>query len=305
MAVLRFTVETGAGQRLDRVCALRNPEITRSRLKNGARRVLVNGKESKLSRPVRVGDEVLVEWDDPVPGDILPEDIELRIIFENDDVTIVNKRQGMVTHPAAGNWSGTLVNALLWHWRRSAPDGNPRPGIVHRLDKDTSGLIITAKNPETEAFLQESFRKRAVTKVYAAILTRVPPSKRGEIRTNIVRDPGNRKRFTWTDKADKGKSAWTSYRVVKSWGNYALVLFRLHTGRTHQLRVHSKFIGCPILGDPVYGKRDALFPDATLMLHAGKLVITLPGDDGPTAFTAPLPARFKEVITALEKGNHR
>lgn len=301
MPVLRFTVESGGGQRLDRACALRNPGITRSRLKNGAKRILVNGKEAKMSRAVRAGDEVLVEWEDPVPGDILPEDIELKIVFENDDVTVVNKRQGMVTHPAAGNWSGTLVNALLWHWKREVPDGNQRPGIVHRLDKDTSGLIITAKNPEAEASLQEAFKKRTVTKVYASLLTRVPPSAKGEIRTNIVRDPGNRKRFTWTDKAERGKSAWTSYRVLKTWGNYALVLFRLHTGRTHQIRVHSKYLGCPILGDPIYGKRDALFPDATLMLHAAKLVIALPGEKEPTTFTAPLPARFKEIVTALEE----
>jgi len=299
-----LTIEVGesaaGGVRLDRYCASLPGAISRSRLKNGAIGISVNGKAAKLSRVVVPGDSIRVSWEDPIPEDLNPEDIPLDILFENPDVTVINKRQGMVTHPGAGNWSGTLVNALLWHWKTSALQGNHRPGIVHRLDKDTSGAIITARNPETESFLQEQFRSRKTRKLYIAILSGVPKAPVGDIRTNILRDPKNRKRFTWIDDTAKGKSARTEYRVLRVYGSYALVVFTLHTGRTHQIRVHSKFLGCPILGDPVYGKKDRLFPDATLMLHAWKLSITLPGDDIPRRFIAPVPLRFKKIIHALK-----
>lgn len=290
-----------AGMRLDRYCALRPGSVSRSRLKNGALSVTVNGQPAKLSRIVRPGDRIFLSWEDPESEDLVPENIPLDILYEDSNVTVVNKRQGMVTHPAAGNWSGTLVHALLWHWKQEAPSGNPRPGIVHRLDKDTSGIIITARNPDTETWLQSQFRTRRVRKTYAAILQGVPARRSGEIKTQILRDPRNRKRFTWSDDSSKGKFAHTDYRVVRSYGGYALVLFTLHTGRTHQIRVHSKFLGCPILGDPIYGKKDPSFQGATLMLHAYRLVIRLPGIDRPLRFIAPIPPRFRKVIRALRK----
>ncbi len=301
-----LTIEVGEGAsggvRLDRYCASLPGAISRSRLKNGALEISVNGKTAKLSRVVVPGDSIRVCWEDPVPENLSPENLPLDILFENADVTVVNKRQGMVTHPGAGNWCGTLVNALLWHWNMAAPEGNHRPGIVHRLDKDTSGAIITARNPATETFLQEQFRGRKTKKKYLAILTGVPKSPVGDIRTNIHRDPKNRKRFTWSSDETKGKRARTEYRVLRAYGTYALVVFTLHTGRTHQIRVHSKYLGCPILGDPIYGKKDRFFPDATLMLHAWKLSISLPGEDQPRRFIAPVPVRFKKVIKAL-RGN--
>ena len=296
---IEVDVSAAAGMRLDRYCALRSGQVSRSRLKNGALSVTVNGLPAKLSRTVRPGDRIFLSWEDPEPEALVPENIPLEILYEDENVTVVNKRQGMVTHPAAGNWSGTLVHALLWHWKQEAPSGNPRPGIVHRLDKDTSGIIITARNPETETWLQTQFRTRRVRKTYAAILKGVPPRRSGEIKTQILRDPKNRKRFTWSDDVTKGKFAHTDYRVVRVYGGYALVLFTLHTGRTHQIRVHSKFLGCPILGDPIYGKKDALFQGATLMLHAYRLVIRLPGIDTAMRFIAPIPPRFRKVIRAL------
>jgi 23S rRNA pseudouridine1911/1915/1917 synthase len=303
MSEIRLTVddEYTGGIRLDRYCASRPGAITRSRLKNGASDIAVNGQRSKLSRIVRAGDCIVISWEDPVPEDIAPENIPLRILFENENVTVVNKKQGMVTHPGAGNWTGTLVHALLWHWKLEAPAGNPRPGIVHRLDRDTSGVIVTARNPETESYLQDEFRHRHVRKTYIAILSGIPKTREGEVRTQLIRDPKNRKRFTWTNDPEKGKFSHTSYRVVKTYGSYALVVFSLHTGRTHQLRVHSKYLGCPILGDPVYGKKDAIFTDATLMLHARKLVIRLPGETKGTLFSAPVPARFRKVIRKLQE----
>ena len=288
------------GIRLDRYCAVQNGSVTRSRLKNGVTAIFVNDKPAKMSRLVKSGDRIRITWEDPIPEELIPEDIPLDIIYEDQTVTVVNKPQGMVTHPAAGNWSGTLVNALLWHWHTLSPDGNLRPGIVHRLDKDTSGVIITARTPEAESWLQNQFRLRKTTKTYAAILCGIPKTMSGEIRTRIVRDPRNRKRFTWSEKETIGKNAHTGYRVVKVYDNYALVLFRLYTGRTHQLRVHSKYLGCPILGDPVYGKKDRSFPDATLMLHAKTLSICLPGKDVPVQFSAPIPIRFKKIVQELK-----
>lgn len=289
------------GIRLDRYCALQPGAISRSRLKNGALSVTVNGKPSKLSKAIHSGDVIRVSWEDPVPEDLVPENIPLDIIYEDDSVTVVNKRQGMVTHPGAGNWTGTLVHALLWHWKQAAPEGNLRPGIVHRLDKDTSGILIAARSPEAETWLQEQFRERKVRKVYAAILKGVPKARDGEIKNWIFRDPRNRKRFTASDTPGKGRFAHTRYRVVRVYGQYALVLFSLHTGRTHQLRVHSKCLGTPILGDPVYGKKDTLFDTASLMLHAKVLKIRLPGAARMTVFRAPLPLRFKKVLRALKE----
>lgn len=301
MSELILTVgsDAGAGMRLDRYCSLHAGPVSRSRLKNGALSVTINGKAVKLSKIVRQSDIVSLSWEDPVPERIEPENIPLHILYEDENVTVIDKRQGMVTHPAAGNWSGTLVNALMWHWGLESGGINLRPGIVHRLDKDTSGVIITARNPETETFLQARFKNRDTVKVYAAILCGIPAVKSGEVRTRIVRDPKNRKRFTWTDDQSRGKHAHTSFRVVKTYGPFALALFRIHTGRTHQIRVHCKYLGCPILGDPIYGKRDKQFPDATLMLHAKRLTVPLPGKKGALTVRAPIPARFRRVIARL------
>lgn len=289
------------GIRLDQYCSLDDTHLTRSRLKTAAREITVNGKTAKLSRTVREGDRIRVLWIDPVPETIQGEDIPLTVVYEDENVTVINKAQGMVTHPAAGNWSGTLVNALMWRWQRDSAGVQNRSGIVHRLDKDTSGLIITARTIEAEQWLSSQFRRRKTKKVYAAILQGIPKERRGDIRIRLVRDGKNRKRYTWTLNPEKGKDSHTSYRVIKTYGSYSLVLFRLHTGRTHQLRVHSKFLGTPILGDPVYGKKDVLFPDATLMLHAMKLAICLPGDKKAERFYSPVPPRFRRCIAVLKQ----
>ncbi len=300
MPKILLTVDQSAegGMRLDMYCVKADRSLTRSRLKNGAREIRVNGFEAKLSRTVRPGDTIAVEWDDPEQEQVEPEDIPLSVLFENEHVTVVNKRQGMVTHPAAGNWTGTLVHALLWRWKKDQTN-ELRAGIVHRLDKDTSGVIITARDRETESLLQKRFKNHAVRKTYIAIVCGIPRAKEGVIETRLVRDPGNRKRFTWTDNPEKGKFAKTSYRVIKTLDGYSLVVFTLHTGRTHQIRVHSKYLGTPILGDPVYGKRDKRFPDATLMLHARRLSIRIPGEDDVMTFKAPVPRRFRRIIQLL------
>jgi 23S rRNA pseudouridine1911/1915/1917 synthase len=215
----------------------------------------------------------------------------------------------MVVHPGAGNHSGTLANALLYRrLNRGSPPaaglsgsvpGACRPGIVHRLDKDTSGVIIASYDDAALAFLADQFKARTVKKTYAAIVRGTPREKTGIIKTRIVRDSRDRKRFAVS--TDRGKSALTRYRVIRSRGVYSLLLLRPRTGRTHQLRVHLRHLGCPILGDSVYGLPDRQFPKATLMLHARTLAIILPGRDAPSLFKAPLPARFRDWISAMPK----
>lgn len=303
MSTITVTVDhsVGNGSRLDVYCSQKNNSLTRSYLKNRVTHITVNGLPAKLSRTIHFGDKVSIVLQDPVSQKIEPENIPLRILFENEYVTVINKKQGMVTHPAVGNWSGTLVHALLWHWKREIPLDTYRTGIVHRLDKDTSGVIITAKNFETEKKLKLAFKKHRVRKTYIAILCGVPKESSGIIETQIFRDPKNRKRFTWAINSDLGKYAKTSYRVVKTLGNYSLVSFTLHTGRTHQIRVHARYLGTPILGDPIYGKKDKRFSDATLMLHARRLTIRVPGIEALQTISAPVPVRFRSVIENLQE----
>lgn len=299
-------------ERLDKYVASIPEGINRSRLKSGVNQVLVNGKKSKLSTKVSAGDEIYLEWEDSVPQDIEAQNIPLNIIYEDSNVTVLNKKQGMVTHPGAGNWEGTLVNALLYHWGRSSIPQNPdadtdsqlkamRPGIVHRLDKDTSGVIITARNRETEEFLSSQFKNhKSLSKIYICICSGHPPVREGIIKTNIVRDTRDRKKFKAVDLESEGKTAISKFKCIGCYGPYSLMKVKIYTGRTHQIRVHLKFIGCPILGDPIYSKgtKGTTFEGASLMLHAFKLRIHLP-DNQEKCFTAKVPLRFKKVIKKL------
>lgn len=295
--------------RLDVFISLCCPELTRSHLKNSLSKLTVNDLPSKLSKKIKAGDVVFFAWEEPKPHDLVSQDIPLEIIYEDENVTVVNKPQCLVVHPAAGNWDNTLVNALLFHWKTSLnalqkvddSKTNLRPGIVHRLDKDTSGLIITARNYESEAWLQKQFFMRRVKKEYIAILCGVPKNLSGEIKINLIRDSKNRQRFTWSDSLDKGKFSHTIYKVTKIYGNYCLVKLKLKTGRTHQLRVHMKYLGCPILGDPIYGKKDLNFPNSTLMLHSKNLGVFLPQKTEMSFFTSEIPLRFKKIILCLRK----
>ncbi len=282
--------------------------ISRSRLKNGVSSITVNGNKAKLSSKLSGGEKVEILWDDPEPENIVPEDLPLETVFENDDVLVINKKQGMVVHPAAGNWTGTLVNALLFRWhmdeiRKVSQDDTAacRPGIVHRLDKDTSGLIITGKNRDAVEWLQKQFLSRHVYKEYIAIVKGKPPFPSGEIKTQILRDPSDRKKFIAKTGTAQGRFAWTKYRCVATYGPYSLMRLCLKTGRTHQIRVHMKYINCPILGDPIYSRKDDLFDTATLMLHSRKMAIRLPGCDEFSTFTAPVPRRFKKVMRVLHE----
>ena len=299
-------------ERLDKYIASLPNGMNRSKLKSGVTEILIHGKKVKISQMVKANDQIDIQWEDNIPDNIEPENIPLDIVYEDDNVTVVNKAQGMVTHPACGNWTGTLVNALLYHWGRASieqlKEGSDaeilerrRPGIVHRLDKETSGLIITAKNRDSEEWLQKQFKDKTLQKEYICICTGRPKAMKGDIRTQIIRDPKNRHRFKAVENTDEGKFARTIYHCLATYGNYSLMRVRIKTGRTHQIRVHMKFLGCPILGDATYNKPCPDFPDATLMLHSCKLKIHLPGSETLTEFRAKTPERFLEVEKKLKK----
>jgi 23S rRNA pseudouridine1911/1915/1917 synthase len=303
--------------RLDRYVAEQLRLLTRSQVKQRNLSARVNGSPVKVSRVIKGGDALSLSWDDALPSELLPENLPLDVIYEDERVIVINKAQSMVVHPGAGNRTGTVANAILYRrlfrtglsvaggagvLSRGAREARPelppysassanlpnfRPGIVHRLDKDTSGVLIAAYDDEALVFLAEQFKNRKTRKLYAAMVKGVPKAGEGLIETFIARDPHDRKRFTVC--ADRGKAAITRYKVIRSWGDHSLLLLRPKTGRTHQLRVHMRHIGCPIIGDPIYGIAD---PSRPLMLHAKSLSITLPDREEPSVFKAPLPERF-------------
>jgi 23S rRNA pseudouridine1911/1915/1917 synthase len=291
--------ETLSGLRLDRYAAEYLHLLSRSQIKARNLEGTINGKTAKLSSPVKQGDVLELFWKEQEPLALIPEDIPLEIVYEDEHTVLVNKPQGMVVHPGAGNRSGTLANALCYRrlsqW--SCLSGNPRSGIVHRLDKDTSGIIIAAYDEMTHAFLAEQFKARRVKKTYIAIVSGNLQNQKGRIETLIARDPKDRKKFS---VSNKGKAAITLYRVLKTWPAYSLVLLRPKTGRTHQLRVHMRYLGNPIVGDAVYGKKDSNFPEAGMMLHARKLEIMLPGEKNLRVFSSPLPERLIHMMHKLD-----
>jgi 23S rRNA pseudouridine1911/1915/1917 synthase len=286
--------------RLDRYVSEILRFLSRSQIKARNLKAKVNGKDAKLSRIVKNGDTLELFWEDTPPENIVPQDIPLEIVYEDERCVVINKAQGMVVHPGAGNRRGTIANALAFRMNsgRGGLIAGMRPGIVHRLDKETSGIIITARDDEAHAFLAHQFKTRRVRKIYIAIICGTPKEKTGRIETHIARDPKDRKRFS---VSSTGKNAVTFFKVIKSWQNFSLVLLSPRTGRTHQLRVHMRYIGHPILGDSVYGYEDKHFPAAGLMLHSKRLEITLPGETQSRIFSSPVPERFTAIMEKLDR----
>lgn len=286
----------GLNERVDKYISDVWGILTRSQIKQRSAQVFVGGVPVKLSRKVAAGELVEIEYSPPERMDLAPEDIPLDVIFENQDVLVINKAQGLVVHPAAGNFTGTLVQGLLYRYQEeefedSFGSKDVRPGIVHRLDKDTSGVLITAKNPDALEFLSGQFRDKTARKRYVALVKGNPRPREGRIDNYLIRDPRHRKKFTWRTGPGQGKHAVTDYRVVKDFDGYSLMFLYPRTGRTHQLRVHTLSLGHPILGDPVYGRNPGQ-DSTTLMLHASRLTICLPGETAARSFRAPLPDRF-------------
>ncbi|MFA7567365.1 MAG: RluA family pseudouridine synthase [Alkalispirochaeta sp.] len=337
---LKVTVDEGVTGpvRLDAYLAGLEGTPNRSSLKLRSRTVTCNGRPVKLSAPVTAGDRIEVVLEPEETRDIVPEDIPLDIIYEDSRAVVVNKPPGMVVHPGAGNWSGTLLHALAGRYRDSPffttgddggdDGGDPnRPGIVHRLDKDTGGVLVVARNGDSYTHLVRQFARRRTRKIYLALVKGSPVHSSGSIAGAIGRDRYHRTRFAvhgelrhsalpdldtpvdgWREKDDenqrgkhKGRPALTTYTVLRRFNGYTLLKLRLHTGRTHQLRVHLAAIGHPVVGDPIYARADRSLGDMPLMLHARQLEISLAEGETRRSFRAPLSRAFREGMRKMQK----
>ena len=265
--------------------------------------ITVGGKAVKASRPVNAGEEVVAEIPDPETLDLIPQDIPVDIVYEDEDIAVVNKPQGLTVHAGSGNLSGTLVNALLYRLNSlSSINGVVRPGIVHRIDKDTSGLLVVAKNDAAHLSLSAQIAEKTCRREYLALCEGIFKEDTGRIETYIGRSPSDRVKMAVVPK-EKGKYALTEYEVQARYAEgFTLARFRLYTGRTHQIRVHCRHIGHPVVGDPVYGSKKQKFHLAGQLLHACRLELTHPRTGERMSFEAPLPAYFTDVLSRLERG---
>jgi 23S rRNA pseudouridine1911/1915/1917 synthase len=307
-----FTIEQSCPrERLDAFLRTHLPGTSRGTIQRLIEEghILVNGRQVKATHSPRAGEVVSIVWPEARPAEAQAEEIALNILFEDKDLLVLNKAPGIVVHPAAGNETGTLVNALLHHCRGelSGIGGVARPGIVHRLDKDTSGCLVVAKNDSAHMKLAEQFASRAVMKIYDAILCGELPAARGEIRGSIARHVTQRKRMA---VVKDGREAWTSYEVMERLHGATLVSANLHTGRTHQIRVHFQHLGFPLVGDDTYGKRHnarlrelANYAAPRQMLHARQLAFTHPRTGKQVKFEAPWPEDFAEAVKTLRSGH--
>ena len=300
--VLDFRFDKETPERLDKFLVGQLQEFSRSRIQGliTAGLVDVNGRPAKKAgQTLESGSSVTVRVPPAAPTDLIAEDIPLDIVFENEDLIVVNKPAGMVVHPAAGHSSGTLVNAVLGY----EPDidgigGEERPGVVHRLDKETSGLILLAKNERAHRWLQDQFRLRKVEKTYLALVDGKPPTPSGRVESHIGRDPSHRKQMAIVSES-RGREAISEYKTIASFRDHTLLEFHPLTGRTHQIRLHCAFLGCPIVGDEVYGRKKFSVEITRHFLHAYRLKIILPGETEARLFEAPLPEELDRVLASL------
>ena len=290
-----------AGERLDAYLARSVPDLSRS----GAQKLLedgnvtLNGKKAKKNDRLNPGDEVTVQIPEPQPVDIVAKDIPLEIVYEDEDVLVINKPKGLVVHPAAGHQEDTLVNGLLFSRadQLSGINGELRPGIVHRIDKDTSGLLAVAKNDLAHTVLASQLKDHSMARTYEAIVCGNLKEDSGTVDAPIGRHPTDRKKMCVTER--NSKEAVTHWEVVARYRGYTHIRCRLETGRTHQIRVHMAHIGHPILGDTVYGRKKPELGQDSQCLHAGMLCFSHPRDGHPVVVMAALPEYFKEVLKKL------
>ena len=302
--VLKFRFERETPERLDKFLVGQLQEFSRARIQG----LITDGYVEVNDRPAKKAGQTLesgftvtIRVPPPVPTNLIAENIPLDIVFENEDLIVVNKPAGMVVHPAVGHSSGTLVNAVLGY----EPDiegigGEERPGVVHRLDKQTSGLILLAKNERAHRWLQDQFRLRRVEKTYLALVDGKPPTPAGRVEAHIGRDPSHRKRMAIVSES-RGREAISEYKTLESFQDHTLLAFHPLTGRTHQIRLHCAFLGCPIVGDEVYGRKKFSVEINRHFLHAFRLKIVLPGEKQPRLFEAPLPQELEQVLTSLRE----
>ncbi|WP_191364088.1 RluA family pseudouridine synthase [Limosilactobacillus oris] len=296
---LKLTVDDTLTGRIDKVLAHQFNQFSRSHLQKWIEdgNVRVNGQPVKPKYKLAVGDQVVIEPEAPQKVDLTPEKIPLDIVYEDDDVIVVNKPQGMVVHPAPGHPNHTLVNALLYHSPLSTINGEFRPGIVHRIDKDTSGLLMVAKNDLAHRSLAAQLKAKTNQREYVALVHGVIKQDAGTINAPIGRSKKDRKKQA---VVSDGRHAVTHFKVLHRFRHYTLVSCRLETGRTHQIRVHMKSIGHPLAGDPLYGPRKTL-PGRGQYLHARLLGFKHPRTGKELVFTAPLPEYFQQMLDKLKK----
>jgi 23S rRNA pseudouridine1911/1915/1917 synthase len=302
--VVYLTVESG-GDRIDRYLAAAIPDVSRAQVQRLIEDGFVTANHvpvTKAKHKLIEGDEIVVRIPPPAPASLLPESIPLDVIYEDDDLMVIDKPPGMVVHPAAGHPGGTLVNAVLAHDPDLEGVGEEqRPGVVHRLDRDTSGLIVVAKNDRSHRHLQAQFKDRLAQKLYLALVVGQPPTPAGRVEAPIGRDPKHRQRMAIA-RDGSGREAITEYRTLESLGRFSLLEAAPKTGRTHQIRVHLTFLGCPIAGDSQYGTpRSASLKPPGLQrqfLHASRLTLTLPAGAART-FDSPLPPDLAGVLAYL------
>ncbi len=293
------------GERLDKYLSVIYPDASRSFFQKLIKenQVLVNQTPQKANYRIHMEDLVTVTFPDAVETSIIPEDIPLDILYEDEDLLIVNKPKGMVVHPSAGHYSGTLVNAIMYHCRDSLSgiNGEIRPGIVHRIDMDTTGSLIVCKNDDSHVHIAEQIKAHSCNRIYEGIVIGNLKDDSGTIDAPIGRHPIERKKMAINEK--NGKPAITHYKVLKRFGNYTYVQFKLETGRTHQIRVHMASIGHPLLGDTLYGSgRQTNFKHLQgQTLHAKTIGFIHPGTGEYMEFSAPLPDYFQKLLLVLEK----
>ena len=296
---VRLVIDNELTGRIDKQLGHHFSQYSRSQLQRWIEdgHVQVNGQPVKPKYKLAAGDVVIIEPEKPKKVDLVPENIPLDIVYEDDDVIVVNKPQGMVVHPAPGHPDHTLVNALLYHSPLSTINGEFRPGIVHRIDKDTSGLLMVAKNDMAHRSLAAQLKAKTNEREYVALVHGVIKEDQGTVDAPLGRSPKDRKKQAVV--AD-GRHAVTHFRVLRRYRHYTLVACRLETGRTHQIRVHMKYIGHPLAGDPLYGPRKTL-PGNGQYLHARLLGFKHPQTGEQLTFTAPLPPYFQQMLDKLDK----
>ena len=305
-----FMVEAeAAGQRIDRFLSGEDTGLSRSALQNlvAEGHVLCNGKQVAKSLKLKVGDTVLLEIPDAKPIEAVPQNIPLDIVYEDEHLLVVNKPKGMVVHPAPGNPDGTLVNALLWHCKGSLSGigGEIRPGIVHRIDKDTSGLLVVAKDDATHIGLSQQMAVHSVERAYNTIVYGGFAQDEGFVETNLGRSKTDRKKMAvYPASEPHTKYAYTGYQVLERFGEFTMLECRLKTGRTHQIRVHMASIHHPVAGDPVYGPHNCITSLHGQCLHAKTLGFIHPITGEPMRFDSKLPEYFTHFIATLRRGHH-
>lgn len=301
--IREFTVEPGMEMRIDRYLSEQCSDMSRSYLQKLVKEggVCVGGTAVKSNYKVSAGELVTLEVPEAVEPEIVPEEMDLDIIYEDTDIILINKPKGMVVHPAAGHYSGTLVNGLMHHCRAdlSGINGVMRPGIVHRIDMDTTGVLIVCKNDMAHNAIAEQLKEHSITRRYYAVVHGNIKTAEGTVNAPIGRHPVDRKKMSINDK--NGREAVTHYRVLERFGQFTYVECRLETGRTHQIRVHMASIGHPLLGDAVYGPAKCPYKLQGQTLHAGILGIIHPRTGEYMEFSAPLPPYFEALLTKLRQ----